>query len=54
MKVVFGGVFINIIYGAPETAILCSRKMARLLRAYVTYKRNKNRAGWIQDIIRSA
>lgn len=37
MKVVFGCVFINIIYGAPETAI-CSRKMGRLLRAYVAYK----------------
>lgn len=44
MKVVFVGVFINIIYGAPETAI-CSKKMGRLLRAYVTYKRKKNRAG---------
>ena len=42
MKVVFGCVFINIIYGAPETAP-CSGEMDRLLRAR---KSNKNRAGW--------
>lgn len=46
MKVVFGGVFIHLIYGAPETA-LCSWKMGRLLRACVTHKSRKNRAGWI-------